>query len=464
MSELAKKAREQRTAKAKRYARVETSKVDASDFSPAPALDTEVKTGMRPVSRRQFKRGGKVEGEKAHHHAGRKPRKKKEGGGSLADPRLQSRPQQMSPNDFDTAAMNAKIYANDPNSPLLNAGRPTSGSGDSENKKRGGRTKHRASGGKALTADSYVNRNEKEANEHRDGAKHVGGMKRGGKAHKAHGGSSGPRPEFGKLSDSGLKEARSYWNARKMQAESDKTTHPEAEKNLADLATEAKRRGLKRGGKAHKLGGGALGMLPDKDAPGGVLAGEFRKRGGKAMKHDDVAEDKKLIKSMVEKDAIKPGKKHGGEVHPKGCRCEKCWGGMAKKKGGGSVTDGKLEGTRPTGGRKARKHGGRARGKTNINIVIAPHAGHQQPQMPPPGMMPPGGPAGGLHQGVPHPPMPMPAGGPPGAGGPPPPMAPPPGPMGRKRGGRVHHYPLKDGSGGGKGRLEKIKAYGLKPA
>ena len=408
MSELAKKAREERAAKAKRYSRThDEGKVDASDFKQAEPLEAEAKTGLRPISRRQFKRGGKVEGEHAHHHAGRKPRK---------------------------------------------------------------------SGGKALTADSLLNRDMKEANEGRAGTKHVGGMK--------------------------------------------------------------------SGGKAHKLGGGALGVLPDKDAPGGVLAGEFRKRGGK-VKHDDAKEDKKLIHEVVKKDAIKPGKKHGGrahkarggtdapgddflndyqfahghsyykdypnapgapkkpkaappppppksgakqqmlgsddsgsddtmsddssgmkrggKVHPKGCRCAKCGGGMAKKKGG-SVSDGTLEGTRPTGGRHARKHGGRAK-KTNINIVIAPHGGHQAPAG---GMMPPPPPAGGLHQGVPpgvppgmppggmRPPMP-----PPGAGAPP--MAPPPGAMGRKRGGRVH-YPIHHASGGGKGRLEKVKAYGLKPA
>ena len=135
---------------------------------------------------------------------------------------------------------------------------------------------------------------------------------------------------------------------------------------------------------------------------------------------------------------------------------------------GGSVSDGELEGTRPTGGRKARKSGGRAKGKTNINIIIGSH-GKEHPPMLPPGMMPPPPPAGGLHQGM-GPAGAMPPGGmPPGAGGPPmpppgmPPSGPPPGMMPRKRGGRVH-YPLHHGGGGGLGRLEKVKAYGLKPA
>ena len=382
MSELAKKARAERKAKAERYARTDPhAKVDASGYTPPDALDADVKTGLRPVSRRQFKRGGKVEGEHAKHHAGRKPRK---------------------------------------------------------------------SGGNALTADSFQNRDVKEANENRDGLKHTGGMKRGGRAHKDAG---------------GIAEALS---------------------------------------------------------PAYLLAKNL-KRGGKAM-HDDAAEDKKLIHEVVKKSAIKPGKKHGGEVHPKGCKCHKCGGGMAKK-GGGSVSDGELEGTRPTGGRKARaaggidldslygkeslpskhsdahkdfkafkdmgwlkdedrsgflrkatehldkraprKSGGRAKGKgkTNINIIIAAHGGKGHQPMD--GDIP-GAPAGGLHQGAPNvappPPPGMPAGGPPGGGAPAmPPMPPPATMMPRKRGGRVH-YPIKHASGGGLGRLEKIKAYGLKPA
>ena len=41
-------------------------------------MDADVKTGMRPISRRQFRKGGKVvavHGKHAVHHAGKKPRK-----------------------------------------------------------------------------------------------------------------------------------------------------------------------------------------------------------------------------------------------------------------------------------------------------------------------------------------------------------------------------------------------------
>jgi hypothetical protein len=97
--------------------------VDASGWEAYDPLDADVKTGLRPVSRRAYKKGGKVvskaEGKKAALRADRKKRQ---------------------------------------------------------------------SGGKALTADSLINRNVKEANEGRDGKKHVGAMKSGGRAKKGGGG------------------------------------------------------------------------------------------------------------------------------------------------------------------------------------------------------------------------------------------------------------------------------------
>lgn len=255
MSATSEAARSKARAKIERLTRSDPhERVDASNYAPDGAMDAGLQTGPRPISRRAFRRGGAIHGEKSAEHAGRKPRK------------------------------------------------------------AGGRT----------LVDDYMNRDAKEAN---PGA-HVGGYARGG--------------------------------------------------------------------------------------------------------HADAAKDKQLIHAM-------------------GCKCAKCAGGRVERAAGGAINDG----TRPTGGRLARKGGGRAKKGMNVNIIIA------QPKSPtamPMGMPPPGAGPVGLHQGMP-PPMP-----PAGAAAP---MGPAPMPMARKAGGKVDghfakpgRYPLKDGAGGGKGRLEKARAYG----
>jgi len=63
MSNLAKTAREAMKSKARKWASAKDQKVDSSDWSPAEPINADVKTGMRPVSRRAYKSGGKVEGD-----------------------------------------------------------------------------------------------------------------------------------------------------------------------------------------------------------------------------------------------------------------------------------------------------------------------------------------------------------------------------------------------------------------
>jgi hypothetical protein len=116
MSGLAKKARDAMRSKISRLMR-SAEKVDASSFTPAEPLNADVKTGMRPVSRRQFKRGGKVA--------------KMEGGAC---------------------------------------------------KPRADRMARKSGGSAKATPNNIINRDVKEANEEREGKKHVGGMKKGGKA------------------------------------------------------------------------------------------------------------------------------------------------------------------------------------------------------------------------------------------------------------------------------------------
>lgn len=166
----------------------------------------------------------------------------------------------------------------------------------------------------------------------------------------------------------------------------------------------------------------------DKDPTrGSKYAGEKDYKKGGKVKHDDAAMDKKLIKKMISDEDKKEKYKAGGNVS----ECKN----VVKKAVG---NEGKSENY---------KRGGAVKGKTSINIVIAPSNGAPAGGMVAPMGIMPAGPAGA----IPVPPMPM--GGP---DMPPPPMGGAPMPM-RKDGGTVN---MNYGAGGGKGRLQKIQKYG----
>jgi len=479
-------------------------KVDSSTWTPDAAENAGIKTGARPLVKRLFKKGGKVvgkcEGGEAMRRADRKPRK------------------------------------------------------------AGGRTNQ-------LTPDSLINRDVRTANEVREGVKHEGAFKKGGKA------------------GGGMIEA----SKKAMMLAADphrKTTRPAPQ-------PQPPVQGQKRGGRAHKLGGGMLGNNPvsQQDMMNGKASGAMKK-GGRAhhatdgkvpmpiprpagmdypdgkvpmpsrrpvsldagnMTPDQVNVAQKSVDKGVDPYGDGTGlvraHKRGGKVHPDEAADKALIKRMVKpeartgRKHGGNVFEGnsmeKIPGV--VGGRHAHAKGGRTKG-TTVNIIMA--RGHDQQQnmpnapmlppkppvgvpVPPPGMaggapqgmppqMPPQGMprksggrtgkfgGGAMGTGAPHPAMgmgmmggqlqgnrPMPMGGTPMSGAPlgGVPMG---GNMGNmvsqqnlggtmrpnpvgggvdagmpvaptyKRGGRTS-YPIETGSGGGEARMDKIKAYGLKP-
>lgn len=372
MSELSKKARADMKSKAKRMAGGDPhKKVDASSWEPTENMNTEAKTGLRPVSPRAYKRGGMVAEGAKEARADRKPRA---GGGQVTD--------------FlgDAKKTNAAL------------GKP-----------------------------------------------HIGGYKKGGRAGKMYGGVQ--TGNTGTI----------YGDANK-KAKGGAADHGKSCRCKACMGGRMER---KHGGRADAnwlgaaLNGKMVGNHAEKTEGGTSKQGERRSRlvaelrahradGGRTEGLKPVGP---LLKKIVE------------QAKPKD--------EPAKRAAGGKINDGS-NGARPTGGRLAKKRGGKT---GNVNIIIQTGKDQTPPPMglggPPKPMIPPA--------------MPMPAPPPGGMGAPVmgpggPPMGAPP--MMRKRGGRAgyaaggettetrdvlkgkKYRSYKDmdaGALGGKGRLEKVE-------
>jgi hypothetical protein len=193
----------------------DATKIGASDFTPAEALNADVQTGARPLTRRRFKSGGKVVG------AANAPR--------------------------------------------------------ADKKKRGNAD---------LSADSFINRNVVEANEEREGKKHIGAFKKGGRAKHATDGKVPMPPKM----PPDIRASRAMEAAKSSVPERDPSIPTAAEEarmratsaastaaNAADARRQAEKDrfdaigqkrggkaeadcgsgGMKKGGRTKKAGGGA---------------------------------------------------------------------------------------------------------------------------------------------------------------------------------------------------------------
>jgi hypothetical protein len=479
--------------------------VGASTFTPAEPLDATVQTGARPLTRRRFKSGGKVVG------AANAPRADKKKRGNSA----------LSPDNFinrDVVAANEEREGKKHIGGMARGGRNVSQAankviklakmyGDDHPSVKAARGEFNT-----LAGQREANRPMSQEGQIWKGVLEKGqdksdGMKKGGRAKKAGGGSDliakylkdNPAPMPPKMpADIRASRAAEAANSRAVperdpsiptaaeEARMKATSAANTAANAADARLQAEKDrfdaiGQKRGGKAEaKCWGGGT-----KKASGGrakkFMGGPMMQPGGMMSAAPQGPSGPIVDKrdEMVNKNRMNFGTgpsgspyKKGGKVAFEGSAKDEMQDTKLAKKYGMKMAawekskmdkkhdeQGSMEGLKK-GGRAARKRGGR----TNIEIVIATGKGQQGGMMPDNGGMPPKQPSPAMP--VQAPPA---AGLPPmaGAGGPPPqmPAGAPPMPAGmdkmmpRKAGGRVYksYKDMDAGAGSGLGRLEKAE-------
>lgn len=337
-------------AKAARLVNQKDEKVDCSDWSPGEPMNTARKTGLQPTTRRAFKSGGKVEGESCAPNAGKSMRKGKASGGTLGSGK--GNPNHDSQGKFSSSELNSAVNVG--HTAMKSVQKTGSLSDHFEAKGKAFASAMKSNGLTADQARLAMANSDMNRSEYAAAHKHFNVLSRD---KKASGGFTDPR-----------------------EAAAARISEAEGRANVP--AATMQFTGIKKG---------ALSPL------------RAAKDGGK-IEHDDEAQDKKLIKKMINENE-----------------------------------------------RKERKSGGRAKGKTNINVIVMA-GGEKKP--PAAGM---GAPPMDAGPGPLPPPMDMPPP-PPNTGPAMPPPGPMPPPMPRRSGGRT--IKMDHAAGGGLGRLEKIEKYG----
>ena len=486
MYEMAKSAREKMKAKARSLAAPGTlvgdQKVDSSDWTAPAAINADAKTGMRPISKRAYKDGGKVSGSAAPARADRKARKsggrvETEIGVGMANKDMKEANEKREgvkhvgalkrggkaratggsvPSDVETQTNKARI-GNEKIKPVRGAaghykkggGVKKAGGGGSWLEKVVGKPKSTSDisqVGKGQTS-SYTQEERGALNkaiEDNDALPAPGeAMERSGKFQDYKKGGRAKRATGGRDPSYVGSESVTYKGrpvTRPSDIEDRKQREPEASDLYSSDQMRRLERGYKKGGNAKRAAGGRM-PLSGHDFHKKTDA-ELRyiiKDAGEAARNMKGMNDKaegKYLDQVNDASTVLNYRKQGGER-------------IARATGGGLISSLKS-------GKKSSKRGG----KTDIHITINA-GGKPSPRH----LAAPMSPLPGADAAPPMPPVPpMPPGPPMGAGpmpgGPGGPGAPPPALLGRKAGGRISkvassYKDMEAGAGSGEGRLQK---------